>query len=196
MPSLSTTHKKKSIKATTSRDVRRTSGVRAQRTAVTSRVHSLNTIVGTSKLHKRAPLITINKGQASHLTRKVKRYAKQGVKSMLLSPLFHSTFKIISIALVSSGLIYASYFFIGKTFANEVVVSQSEIVARVGKLTLLPFESPYEVVRVQDEEDLRKQNSFYKDIKEGDYVLMYRDLAVIYDLRNNVIKGVRRSGDR
>ena len=115
---------------------------------------------------------------------------------MLLSPTFHSAFKVLSVAFVSFGLLYASYFFISKTFANEVVVSQSEIIARVSKLTSLPSEAPYEVVRVQDETDLRKQNPFYKDIKEGEYILIYRDLAVIYDLRDNVIVGIKRTGDR
>lgn len=124
--------------------------------------------------------------------KKIRRFAKQGVKSMLLSKAFHATFKVSVGILVSSGLVYGSYLFIGKTFANEVVVSQSEIVARVAKLTTLPQESPYEIVRVQDEEDLKKQNAFYKDIKEGDYILIYKDMAVIYDLRANTIVAMKK----
>jgi hypothetical protein len=130
----------------------------------------------------------------SPYARKYKRYTKLVVKSLLLSPVFHSTFKVVSVALVSFGLLYASYFFIGKTFANEVVVSKSEIVSRVSILVALPNEEPYEIVRVQDEADLQKQNPFYKDIQEGDYILVYKDMAVIYDLRNNVIKGIKKGG--
>jgi hypothetical protein len=129
---------------------------------------------------------------ASPYFKKVKRFAKQGIKSTLMSPVFHSSFKIIATAVVVTSMLYGSYLYIGKTFANEIVVSQSEIVARVGKLMSLPSESPYEIVRVQDEEDLRKQNKFYKDVKEGEYILIYKNLAVIYDLRNNVIVGVKR----
>lgn len=124
--------------------------------------------------------------------KKVKRFAKKGMRSMLLSPVFHSTFKIVGTSAIAIVMLYGSYLYIGKTFANEVVVSQSEIVARVGKLTSLPQESPYEIVRVQDDEDLRKQNPFYKDVKEGDYILMYNNLAVIYDLRNNIIVAIKR----
>jgi len=120
------------------------------------------------------------------------RYTKRGLKSMLLSPVFHSIFKISMTACVVTGMLYGSYLYINKTFANEVVVSQSEIVARVGKLTLLPGEAPYEIVRVQDEEDLRKQNDFYKDVKEGDYIMMYKKVAIIYDLRNNTIVAIKR----
>jgi hypothetical protein len=128
----------------------------------------------------------------SPYVKKMKRYAKQGVKSMLLSPVFHSSFKIVTTAVVVVSMLYGSYLYIGKTFANEVVVSQSEIVARVAKLTPLPNEAPYEIVRVQDEDDLRKQNPFYKDVKEGQYILIYKNMAVIYDLRNNSIVGIKK----
>lgn len=134
------------------------------------------------------------KKTASPYFKKYKRYTKQGIKSLLLSPVFHASFKVVTGILISTSLLYGSYLYISKTFANEVIISQSEIVARVAKLTPLPQELPYEIVRVQDEDSLRKQNPFYKDIHEGDYILMYKNVAVIYDLRNNVIVGVKRSG--
>ena len=144
---------------------------------------------------KNSSKVTAKKSSALH-GKKIKRYTKQAVKTVLLSPTFHSAFKIMSVAVISVALLYASYFFIGKTFANEVVVSQSEIVARVSQLTELPKEAPYDVVRVQDGNALRTQNPFYKDIKEGDYILIYKDLAVIYDLRNNAIIGIKRTGGK
>ena len=129
----------------------------------------------------------VAKKVTSPYLKRYKRYAKQGIRSVLLSPTFHTSFKIITGLVISTGLLYGSYLYVGKTFANEVVISQSEIVARVAKLTHLPQETPYEIVRVQDKETLRKQNEFYKDVEEGDYILMYKDLAVIYDLRDNRI---------
>lgn len=135
---------------------------------------------------------TVTTKSSSPLVKKMKRYTKQGVKSMLLSSWFHSTCKIVSVAVIVIGTLYSSYLYIGKTFANEVVVSQSEIVSRVGKLTQLPQEVPDEIVRVQDPEDLKKQNPFYRDIEEGDYILMYKSVAVIYNLRDNRIVGVKR----
>lgn len=86
-----------------------------------------------------------------------------------------------------------SYVYISKSFANEVVISQSEIISRVSLLTTLPPEEPYEIVRVQDEEALRKQNSFYQEVKEGDYILVYKHMAVIYDLRNNVLVAIKKT---
>ncbi len=147
----------------------------------------------TSSAHsKKTGSTAITKTNYSSFGRKVKRYAKQSVRSMLLSRGFHIASKVVSLVVVCSLLMYGSYRFIGKTFANEVVVSQSEIIARVAKLTYLPEGDPYEIVRVQDGEDLKKQNPFYKDIKEGDYILMYKEMAVIYDLRNNTIVNMKK----
>ena len=151
-------------------------------------------IISQKKVTQKVAYVSTKNKQStqSPYTRKLKRYAKQSMRSMLLSPVFHSSFKIIATAVIVISTLYGSYLYIGKTFANEVIVSQSEIVARVGKLTSLPTENPYEIVRVQDEEDLRKQNPFYKDVKEGQYILIYKNIAVIYDLRNNSIVGIKR----
>lgn len=138
------------------------------------------------------PTSRTSRSSKSSYSKKIKRYAKLGVRSMLLSPAFHSTLRISATAVIVVGMLYGSYIYIGKTFANEVIVSKSEIISRVGKLTSLPAEEPYEIVRVQDEEDLRKQNPFYKDVKEGDYILMYKNVAIIYDLRNNAIVSIKK----
>jgi len=153
--------------------------------------------VQSKKVVKPAPRVLIKESKRSStpVLKKYKRYAKQGVKSLLLSPTFHVSFKIVTGLLISSSLLYGSYLYIGKTFANEVVISQSEIVSRVAKLTALPVEAPYEIVRVQDSETLRKQNSFYSDVEEGDYILMYKDVAVIYDLRANKVVAVKHSSE-
>jgi len=163
--------------------------------STTHTLHKKNNSSGITKktVQKSTVLVSKHKQKSqSPYIRKIKRYAKQGVKSVLLSPVFHSSFKIITVAAIAGSMLYFSYIYIGKTFANEVIVSQSEIVARVSKLTSLPSEEPYEIVRVQDEEDLRKQNPFYKDVKEGQYILIYKNMAVIYDLRNNVIVDIKR----
>jgi hypothetical protein len=133
-----------------------------------------------------------DKKYSSQIERRIKRSLKLVLKSILLSRSFHSVSKMSATALIVVPMLYGSYIYIGKTFANEVIVSQSEIIARVAKLTSLPQEEPYEIVRVQDQDDLRKQNPFYKDVKEGDYIIMYKNAAIIYDLRNNAIVAMKR----
>lgn len=63
--------------------------------------------------------------------------------------------------------------------------------ARVAKHTPLPEGEPEAVVRVQDPESLKKQNNLYENVKEGDYIVIYPTLAVVYDLRNDHIVALK-----
>lgn len=146
-----------------------------------------------SMVSRRALTIPTKKTTRTSLGKKMKRSSKKALKSMLLSPTFHTLSKVTLGLLVSYGLFYGSYVMIGKSFANEVVISKSEIVSRVSKLTSLPMGEPSDIVRVQDPEDLKKQNAFYKDIEEGDYILIYPTLAVIYNLRSNQVVAVKQA---
>ena len=84
-------------------------------------------------------------------------------------------------------------FLVYRGLSNSVVVSQSEIIRRVSKHVDLPNTDPLSVVRVDNAENLRKQSYFYDNINEGDYIVAYRTIVVIYDLRNDKITRVTRS---
>lgn len=130
-------------------------------------------------------------GSLSRVARATKRYGKQTLREILLSKTFHSAFKVSFGLLVLGSAMYGAYAFIGNAVANDVVVSKSEIVARVGKHIELPKEEPEAVVRVQDAETLQKQAALYENVKEGDYILVYSSLAVVYDLRNDHIVALK-----
>ena len=127
------------------------------------------------------------------MARSTKRYGKQTLRDILLSKTFHSTFKVIIGMMVVGTALYGTYAFIGTKFANDVVVSQSEILSRVSKHTQLPIGEPDAVVRVQDPDSLKKQNTLFENVKEGDYIIMYPSLAVVYDLRNDTIMALKRT---
>jgi hypothetical protein len=127
------------------------------------------------------------------MARSTKRYGKQTLRDLLLSKTFHSTFKVFVGLLISGSALYGAYAFIGNSVSNDVVVSKSEILARVGKHTQLPEGEPEAVVRVQDPETLQKQNSLYENVKEGDYIVIYPTLAVVYDLRNDRIVALKNT---
>lgn len=137
--------------------------------------------------------VPVKRSVVSSLARSTKRYGKRTVRDILLSKLFHTTFKVFIGLLISSAAVYGTYAYFGNTIENDVVVSKSEIVARVSKLIGITNEVPDAVVRVQDAETLKKQNEFYAEVKEGDYIVMYPKLAVIYDLRNNSIVAIKKS---
>ena len=126
------------------------------------------------------------------LLKSIKNNTKYGLRNVLLSKIFHRFFKIFVIVTVFSALLYGGYLYINSSVENNVVVSKSEIIARVGKLTPIPTDQPQAVVRVEDAETLKKQNSFYENVKNGDYIIMYPTLAIIYDLLNNNIVSVKK----
>lgn len=120
-------------------------------------------------------------------TRAAKRYGKQTLRDLLLSKTFHAGFKVMIGLAIGGSALYGTYAFIGKSVANEVVVSESEILTRIGKHATLPPGEPEAIVRVQDPEALRNQAALYENVKEGDYIVIYPSLAVVYDLRNDRI---------
>lgn len=125
--------------------------------------------------------------------RKVVLWSKKQIKKLLLLPSFHTFFRFFVTGLVLLSALYGVYAFIGKTLSEDVVISKSEIISRVEKLAVLPpGELPQAVVRVEDPETLQKQNSFYQGVKEGDYVLIYQNTAIIYDLINNKIVNIKQ----
>lgn len=124
---------------------------------------------------------------------RVKRYGKQTLRDILLSHTFHRGFKVILGLLITASAFYGAYALIGDSIASDVVVSESEILARVGKHTQLPEGKPEAIVRVEDGEDLKTQAAFYREtnVKEGDYIIIYSTLAIVYDLRNDYIVALR-----
>ncbi len=131
----------------------------------------------------------------ARIARTTKRYGKQTLRELLLSKTFHSAFKVFVGMLISGSALYGAYAFIGESIANDIVVSQSEIIARIAQHTELPAGAPEAIVRVQDPETLQKQAALYENVKEGDYIVIYPTLAVVYDLRNDhivALKSTRR----
>jgi hypothetical protein len=154
------------------------------------------TRVSSSRTGIRTQVGTQKKRPLSGVGRSTKRYGKRVLKGMLLSSTFHVVFKVVAGFALSGAIFYGSYALMGKSLAHDVVVSKSEIVSRIAKLTPVPEEAPDAVVRVQDPETLKKQNIFYDRVKEGDYIVMYPKVAIIYDLRNNEIVAVKKTESR
>jgi co-chaperonin GroES (HSP10) len=127
------------------------------------------------------------------LAKTMRRSSKKALRTILLSSMFHTTVKLSVVATVAFTGVYGIYHVLGTSFADEVVISKSEILSRAKKHITLPDEAPTRIVRVQDSDDLKKQNDFYKDVKVGDYIIMYQSVAIIYDLRNDALVSVKRT---
>lgn len=136
---------------------------------------------------------SVKRSGFSKITHSTKRFGKQTLRDILLSKTFHKSFKVLIGFMITGTALYGAYAFIDNSISGGVVISQSEILFRVSKHTHLPSSEPNAVVRVQDAETLKKENSFYENIKEGDYIIIYPELAVIYDLRDDSIVGLKRT---
>lgn len=126
--------------------------------------------------------------KTSSISRSVRRFSKKSLRAVLLSHMFHTGLKIVIICGVLSASLYGAYAYIGKSVENEVVISKSQIVRRIATHMQLPDGDVTTVVRVEDSENLKKQNSFYKDVEPGDYIVVYPTLAIIYDLKDDKIR--------
>lgn len=57
----------------------------------------------------------------------------------------------------------------------------NDIIKDISQIVYLPKEEVTYVVRVKDSNELKDQGEFYKNVKDGDYLVFYPSLAVIYD---------------
>lgn len=72
-------------------------------------------------------------------------------------------------------------------------VAQLEIdalLAKVGGLILLPEGEEPAIATIQDAEALARDEAFYRDAKNGDKVIVYREKAIIYDPTSNRLVNV------
>lgn len=122
-----------------------------------------------------------------------RRFLRRSIKK-LYSFKYSSKYFLGLLLLVTifSGVSYGGYALWDKVNA-ESLISQDEIILRVKKHIELPSIKPEEVVRVEDSNSLKKQNSFYQDIQEGNYIILYSNMAIIYDLQKDEIIAFRRS---
>lgn len=124
----------------------------------------------------------------------VRRYGKRTLRDMLLSKTMHAGFKVMFGLLIGGSALYGAYAVIQRTVADEVIVTESEILSRVRKHVALPEGKPDTVVRVQEPDTLRGQNTLFEGVEEGNYIIMYPTVAVVYDLRNDKIVAMRVVG--
>lgn len=99
-------------------------------------------------------------------------------------------------ALVGAGIFFAWNFYAGKNqavVADQVQKAQvQDIIAKVGKLIILPTGEEPVVATINDAAALIKDQVFYKGAKNGDVVLVYQKAskAIVYSPERNMIVNV------
>lgn len=73
-----------------------------------------------------------------------------------------------------------------KVSADQV----KQLVARIGQFMVVPTDEEPSVVVLQNTADLAAQQTFYKDAKDGDILLLFSNRAIIYDALTNKLVNV------
>ena len=69
-------------------------------------------------------------------------------------------------------------------------LENADILERVRSHIMLPEGNPNKIIRINNIEALRAQNSFYKGLEAGDFIIIYTKKAYIYDSRHDILRDV------
>ena len=105
--------------------------------------------------------------------------------SVIKAPRTSSRYIVLSIAICVVILFAVLGFF---HFKGPKVTKSEEIIAKVSRVYLLPNTEVPTVARIENKDKINASREFYKNAKNGDYLLVYRKekLALIY--RENINK--------
>lgn len=79
--------------------------------------------------------------------------------------------------------------YLNKTKAE--ILTQDDVVSSLKKIIILPKDTdPISINRVSDAETLKKQDPFYENVDNGDYLIQYDKMSIIFDYQHNLIKNV------
>lgn len=107
--------------------------------------------------------------------------------------------KIVIVAVVVSALLAGAYFAGRATSSDSSKSSQAaknaklskDVKTAVGDIMLLPKDTQPIVAKIDDTKPLLEKNKeFFKDAKKGDFILYYKDQAIIYRRSSNMIINV------
>ena len=102
-------------------------------------------------------------------------------------------FVIAALIFFASLSLIVSFRYVQAKLAEADTFSDVYILEKVGAKIVLPDRSPLSLVRVEDAEKLKKEHAFYKEVKEGHYIIAYPRLFVIYDAVHDEVIGIKES---
>lgn len=100
--------------------------------------------------------------------------------------------KIISLFLVLLFIIVVSIFsFISISNKKNSIITQDSILLDLKKYINLPETEPVNFMRVSDAKTLSSQDKFYKNVNNGDYIIVYENMAIIYNFKAKRIINIK-----
>jgi len=103
---------------------------------------------------------------------------------------------LMLLAFILSASVLVSYKYVQAKMEETSSFSDKFILEKVSKHIVLPKEVPLSLVRVEDADKLRLEHPFYKDVKEGDYIIAYTKLFIIYDAMHDEVRAMKESSKK
>lgn len=130
-----------------------------------------------------------------------KRFSRMSVRAIillsqdLLAFLFRQkkvAFFIVAVFLLIVG-IFSGVDYMKKNVLESSSFSDEYILKKLGTHINLPPEYPISLVRVEDSEALKRELPLQTKLKNGDYIIVYPKLYIIYDAQHDTVVFTKES---
>ena len=106
-----------------------------------------------------------------------------------------SFFKILKLGFISiaflSILSITFYVIMLNNRTNAESLNQGSVLKQLSENLVLPKEEVEDFQRISNAKELANQEDFFKDAKNGDYIIVYHSMALIYDFDKKLIKNIK-----
>lgn len=138
--------------------------------------------------------LRLKKGQQKIAEQDNKKLSLQGnlyrknKRRISFSKLFKLSLIFTSFLVIVFITVYAMFL---TNHTNAETITQKTILNKLSQTLTLPDQPITSVMRVSNAEELAKENAFYKDVKNGDYIIVFQNMVIIYDFNKGLIKNVK-----
>ncbi len=104
---------------------------------------------------------------------------------------FSKSFKLFFLSFISlMVVVIVIYGFVNSSRTKAESVTQDSVISQLSKRINLPNEIPHTFLRVSDAKTLASQQEFYRSVKNGDYIIVFSSIALVYDFTEDKIENV------
>ena len=106
-----------------------------------------------------------------------------------------SAFKLLRLIFVSSTSIFILFIIlygvIKSNRTNAESITQDTVISQLSKTINLPENDLVSIMRVPDAKTLSNQDNLYKNVKNGDYIIVFKSMVLVYDFDSRFIKDIK-----
>ena len=103
--------------------------------------------------------------------------------------------KLLKIGFISTTfvvIIFTSIYVLFLTnYTSAESISQKTVLNKLSQTLVLPDQAPSDLRRVSNADQLAKEDPFYKNVQNGDYIIFFKNMIVIFDFNKGLIKNVK-----